>query len=1558
MERNITQSPLTEFLLTRILIGIFLLTCFAVPLRSQCSLDYSTTNNFCDLDSLYLHANPTGGTGPFTFLWETGETTQTISIPLAFGDYMVTMTDATGCVAIINCHIKPFPPVLYYPYNQNACEGDVVTLFLEWFRDSIPGATYLWSTGETTPTITLTNDLVWSVTVTDPNTGCEFIIPEGLFDFHETNKPEIVGPDILCNGQTVTLSVAGGPFGTIYWYPDDVYQPTLDVSAPGTYIVWASSVDAGYCWELDTIVIGTGDIEPPILDGPPELCSGQSGIVSVTNSNLYTQFSWSNGITTSSWNATSAGIYGVTVTNSNGCTASASITIDNNPGPQGVLTSSNATCGQSNGFIDLTMDPPTNYNYLWSNGMNTQDIGNLAPGSYSVTVTDAGGCTNVYTSSINDQPIAITINEVITPNTSCTQVNGAISLTISPAGAYTYAWSNGMASEDISGLAPGNYTVTVSTGVNCSASETYVVTDNSNAAEVSANVVPSTCGLLNGSITLVLNGGTGPFTYLWSNGNTGNQITDVAAGPYSVTVTGADGCATVYTDQVPDDIIQIEIASIVNSNTSCGNGNGSIELTVTPANSYLFAWSNGMNTEDIFNLNAGIYTVTVTLGNTCNQTADFTVNNENIPFSIGGTTSPNTSCQSSNGMIDLQISPAGTYTFAWSTGDDTEDIQSLTQGNYTVTVTNIDGCAITSVFTIVDQLPVIVLTGVTSPNTSCSNPNGTVDVSISPIGAYAYSWSNGSTNEDLSGLGQGSYSVTVTSADGCTSSGSFFIVDQTTLITVTGTSIANTSCLTPNGSIDITVNPIGGYVFNWSNGSTTEDLQNVGAGNYQVTVTDVNQCSTLASYTIDNNTSPVTWSAIIQNETCLSGNGAIDLVVTPANNTYQWSNGASTEDIQAIGFGDFIVTITNSNGCAYIDTFTVANDNSNFSTNGITTNNSSCVTPNGVIDLSISPAGQYTFNWSTGDNTEDLVSLLPGIYSVTITDVAQCASIASFTIDNNTIDPVIAEIITPAKCGSPNGAIDVSIGQTTGNSFLWSTGSSTEDLSNVAAGNYAITVTAPNGCSAVASFTVPDSSTAMTINAATTDVTNCTIANGAVDIQILPQGNYSYSWSNGSITEDLTAVGAGSYTITITDRFGCTATSSVIITDLSTAPLIAEVITPATCGKANGGIDIAITPSGPYTFNWSNGLSTEDITGILPGNYSVTVTAINGCSATANYTVTNQNSNFTIQAVTTDNSSCKVVNGSIDLSITPSGNYSFNWSSGATTEDIIQLSPGIYQVTVTDLSQCESTASFTILDITNPPTLTGEITQPKCGAQNGSINIDVLPVGQYGYAWSNNIRVEDLQNVSPGIYTVTVTDVNGCTASSAFTLNPSNAVGVQISANLSSPGENIYTCTLQINKPLTEILSIDWSPDAILSCQTNMCMEQTFTVVDEMEISVRVVDINGCEDNDVLMLRAQEIVDYEVYIPNVFTPDNSGTNDRFTIYGNEEIEEIELLEIFDRWGNKVWVNSHFPPNDENYGWDGMFRNELMNPAVFAYRALVRYSNGDVHPFKGDVTLVR
>ncbi|HUR29976.1 MAG TPA: hypothetical protein VMZ69_01020, partial [Saprospiraceae bacterium] len=262
------------------LLVILILILPHVKILSQCLVDYTTASYFCDLDSLQLTAVPVQGTAPYSFIWETGETTQTILIPLALGDYMLTMTDASGCTSIINCHIKPYPEVIYYPYAQSGCEGDSVTLFLEWFRDSLPGATYLWSTGATTPTILVTDDLTWSVTITDPANGCEFVIPPNLFDFHPTPPPSIVGPNMICGGETITLSVTGGPFGSVIWLLPGVWEAywgeTLDVTEPGMYIAWGSSPEAGYCWGKDTIFITEGTINPPLLTGPPELCTGQS----------------------------------------------------------------------------------------------------------------------------------------------------------------------------------------------------------------------------------------------------------------------------------------------------------------------------------------------------------------------------------------------------------------------------------------------------------------------------------------------------------------------------------------------------------------------------------------------------------------------------------------------------------------------------------------------------------------------------------------------------------------------------------------------------------------------------------------------------------------------------------------------------------------------------------------------------------------------------------------------------------------------------------------------------------------------------------------------------------------------------------------------------------------------------------------------------------------------------------------------------------------------------------------------------------------------------------
>ena len=1600
---------------------------------SQCEVDYTTYSYFCDLDSLILEAVPVSGAAPFTYIWETGETTQQIIIPLALGDYMLTMTDANGCTSIINCHIKPFPDVLYYPFNQNACEGDTVTLFLEWFRDSIPGATYLWSTGETTPTIQLTDDLVWSVTVTDPSNGCEFVIPPGLFEFHYTPYPEIVGSNILCNGQSTTLSVEGGPFGTIYWLPDGIYEPTLVVTEPGEYIVWTSSPTAGYCWHQDTIIITDGDINPPTLTGPPDLCDGQTGMVEVTNDALFETFLWATGETTPTITVDEPGTYTVTATNDQGCTASAQIVVGVGDGPDLDIIATAATCGESNGTIYVTALPPQTYTYQWSNGTNGPEINNAPPGTYSVTVTDPNGCTATGTEIIPDNPIVITINETITPNSSCTDWNGAINLFVNPNGQpFIYQWSNGATTEDVENLFPGSYSVTVTLGVNCIQTSDYLVEDISGAAEISHTLIPTTCGESNGTIQLQLTGGIGPFTYSWSNGETTDLLENIPAGNYSVTVTGSDGCISIENIQLPNEDPVIMITGNSTPNTSCNSANGEIDITVLPSEFYDFNWSNGSTSEDLINIPAGNYTVTVTLGNTCSQEANFTVINESIPFTVSGNTTPNFSCISPNGSIDLNLTPAGNYTYLWSNGAMSEDLQNLLEGSYTVTVTDDNGCNISSIFQVLNMVTAPVITGqvthntscdqangaidistfpsgsntyvwtngmitediqnlsggtygvtvtdangctasssfmiedsslvlnihaVPIHNTSCSSPNGSIDIIVTPAGTYSYLWSNGATTEDIQALTGGNYTLTITSIDGCSISSSFAIVDSITPILISGSVINNTSCQAGNGSVNLTINPAGTYTFLWSHGANTEDLQSLNAGAYIVTVTDQNGCSGTSTFIISNNTADPVITSIVGNEECNSGNGMIDLTTSPAGNIFLWSTGAATEDLSNLAAGSYTVTVTSLNGCIAIDTFLVQNASQNFSLNANVADNSSCTTPLGAIDLTITPQGTYTIIWSNGISGEDLTNLDAGIYTVTVTDNSGCSSTASFSVLNTSVPPIIDTTIMPASCGSSNGSISLSITPSNGNQFQWSTGFTGQSLENIPAGIYTVTVTSSGGCTAVGSFEVLDQNSNISIAGTIIDNTSCTSPNGSIVLDINPPGSYSYQWSTGSTNKDIANLIEGTYSVTVADGSGCNTSYVFNISNNTILPLISEIITPAVCGQNNGSVDISVQQTNNNSFLWSNGNISEDLINTFPGVYTVTVTSPQGCTTIATFNIPNQNSNFSLSTGITDDQSCISSTGAIDLTVIPGGSYTFTWSTGATTEDLQGLNSGIYTVTVTDALQCSTFESFIIENATTTPILSATLLGETCGLSDGMLDLTIVPSGGNQILWSNGAGSEDLDGVAAGQYSVTVTDINGCTNRADFIVPGTPGPEVVIDADLSGINQGgLVSCSLQLNLPLGAIESIQWSPDEMMSCHDILCMYQQFYISEQTQIFVMIVDTNGCTGQASLLVDIE--AEYRVYIPNVFTPNNDGPNDMFTIFTNEEVEEVVILQIFDRWGNMVFENQEFPPNEPNYGWDGIYKGKMMNPDVFAYRAVVKYSNGELHPYKGDVTLIR
>ncbi|HJW29921.1 MAG TPA: hypothetical protein VJ508_11850, partial [Saprospiraceae bacterium] len=1009
------------------------------------------------------------------------------------------------------------------------------------------------------------------------------------------------GPAVLCPGQNATLTAQENPGYYFLWNTGE-QTISIDISAPGLYSVTVSNF-AG-CFGTDTLEVLPGSA-PPEISAPMVLCNGQSGTIEITNSSSYTDFLWSTGETTSSIIINAPGTYSVTVTAIGGCTATGSVTV--NSGNSNITLDGNispvTSCVVQNGAVDITVTPSGTYSYTWSNGSSTQDISNLATGTYTVTVTDTGGCSS-SSSYIVDSNIVMPSTTSVLTSTTCDLNNGAVDLSVIPPGSYTFIWSNGAITEDLANIIAGSYTVTVtSTSSGCDVIASFTITNNNLTITISGNTIPLTsCSLPNGAIDITPSP-SGTYAYLWSNGGSTEDLSNLSTGSYTVTVsTGSCASSATY---IIDNNIVAPVPVVTPVAATCGQSNGAIDLNVTPAGAYSYIWSNGSTAEDLTSIPGGTYSVTVTSIDGCTATTSTTVPDISIPFVITGSSIPNTLCVGQNGAIDITVSPSGSYSFLWSNGATTEDLNALPPGSYSVTATLGLTCNTNDTFIVDNNIPAVAITGVITDNTSCSDPNGTIDITLDPTGSYTYAWSNGETTEDLQQLTGGFYSVTVTGNNGCTATSSFEIINTSSAYSITESILPNTSCTIPNGSIDLTVSPAGTYSFSWSTGASTEDLQNLPAGQYGVTVADINNCLIVASYAIEDALTYPQISALVTPSTCGNNNGAIDISVIPVSgNNFIWSNGSSAEDQTNLAAGNYSVTVTRSNGCMAVDSITVDNQQMNFTVSAVSMPNNSCVNPNGSIDLSVTPAGTYSFLWTNGNTNEDLLNMDAGIYAVTITDIFNCTTSDTFTISSSISSPLLSVAITPSVCGAQNGAIDLTISPPFNNAILWSTGAISEDLQNLGPGAYSVSVVDSSGCETLDTFSVPNLNNNFSLSALTVPNTSCSNPNGTIDLTVTPGGTYTYSWSNGAITEDLFSLATGSFTVTVTDSTQCLSTAVFDVLDNTLPITVASIITPSSCGQQNGMIDITPDPSIGNVFLWSNGEITEDLVNLLPGNYS------------------------------------------------------------------------------------------------------------------------------------------------------------------------------------------------------------------------------------------------------------------------------------------------------------------------------------------------------------------
>jgi len=1084
----------------------------------------------------------------------------------------------------------------------------------------------------------------------------------------------------------------------------------------------------------------------------------------------------------------SGDIVGNNIIDLQGCFAlSNTIVVMKNERPDVTINHVSTLCGDNNGSASASSSiGQAPFTYTWSNGTSGISINNLAAGEYTVTVSDANGCSNTESVNIEDSTSPTVF---ISPTgTTCGEDNGsAIASAINGTAPYIYAWSNGMSGTSINNLPSGNYLVTVTDTNGCTGTSTVSITP-SNAPESSTVGENTSCGEDNGSATASATGSQAPYTYIWNTGSTNINISDLSAGNYRVTVTDANGC-TDWADIDIDPSTSPE-ANATATPTTCGEDNGTATVETTSGISpYSYAWSNGSSEQNIAELAAGTYTVTVTDSEGCTTTASSTVGNSTSPEATTNTT--DTECGEDNGSATVNAtSGTAPYTYTWSNGSSSATIDNLSSGNYGVTVTDAAGCTTTSSASVGGSSNPTATTTVVS-NTSCGENNGAANVTATNGTApYSYAWSNGSTTTSISGLAAGTYTVTVTDAEGCTTTTTASI-NESTSPDANATSTA-TTCGEDNGTATVeTTSGISPYSYAWSNGSSEQNIAELAAGTYTVTVTDIEGCTTTASSTVGNSTSPEATTNNTDTE-CGEENGSATVNATSgtAPYTYTWSNGSSSATIDNLSSGNYGVTVTDAAGCTVTSTASIGGSSNPTATTTVVSN-TSCGENNGAANVTAANGtAPYSYAWSNGSTTTSISGLAAGTYTVTVTDAEGCTYTTTASINEST-SPEANATSTPTTCGEDNGTATVET--TSGISpytYAWSNGSSEQNIAELAAGTYTVTVTDSEGCVTTASSTVGNStSPEATTN---TTATECGEDNGSATVNATSgTAPYTYTWSNGSSSATINNLSSGNYGVTVTDAAGCTATSTSSIGGSSNPTATTTVVSNTSCGENNGAANVTATNgTAPYSYAWSNGSTTTSISGLAAGTYTVTVTDAEGCTSTSTASI-NESTSPEANASSTS-TTCGEDNGTAIVETTSGiSPYSYAWSNGSSEQNIAELAAGTYTVTVTDIEGCTTTASSTVGNSTSPEATTN-ITDTECGEDNGSATVNATSgTAPYSYTWSNGSSSATINNLSSGNYGVTVTDAAGCTVTSSASIGgSSNPTATTTVVSNTSCGEN------------------------------------------------------------------------------------------------------------------------------------------------------------------------
>ncbi|MFN3341755.1 MAG: gliding motility-associated C-terminal domain-containing protein [Flavobacteriales bacterium] len=1234
------------------------------------------------------------------------------------------------------------------------------------------------------------------------------------------------GTNALCNGgSTGTASanpVGQAPFN-YSWNSAPVQNSQTAITLPaGTYTV--TMTDASGCTATASYIV----TQPTALTGTLSqvnvtcngLCNGSITVNGAGGGTGALQYSINGGPfqASNTFNGLCAGAYTVIIRDANNCTRTLNATITQ---PAALTLAAGslvpATCGNPNGSVVLAAGGGT-VNYQFNIGGPNQASGTftgLAPNTYTATVTDQNGCTATTTFTIANQPGPVA-SIGTQSNVSCAGgVNGSVVINaVGGTGALTYDLNPGpapQASNTFTGLGAGAYTVIVADANGCSNTVNFTITQPTQLTFTSVSQNISCNGVCDGQITVTANNATPPYQYSSNGGLTfqaSNVLTGLCAGTINVVVRDANGClsnANVILTQ-PAALT----ATYTPTNPICqGICNGQIAVATSAGGTVPYQYSvdgGALQAGTTFTgMCGGNHTMVISDANGCQVTT--VVNLVDPPgYTVNTISSTSSNCGFNDGAFTVQASGGNApYTYNNITvgiSNATGIFPDLVAGAYEVVVTDALGCQEIQFIGVNDIQMNGLLLSTTDP--TCPGAcNGTVStIATSGFGTISYDLDNGMQSAfgsgDFSGICDGSHAITMTDQGFC-----IFVVPFTLVAPPSiqfTTAVTNTLC---NGGSDgiITFNaPSGGtppYQYSVDNGVTFQAgsvFTGLAAGTYNVVVRDGNNCTQTGTATIGQ-PNPLIISSSHTDLTCFGNNsGTLLIVGNGGTGAIQYSNNGgatfgATFSFFGLAAGVYNIAIQDANGCIVNSTATIVEPPLLTATYATTPAlcNTSC---DGTIQVNANGGtAPYLYSSNNGvvfQTASLLENLCAGSYQVQVVDDNGCL-VGSNQLITEPTAVAFTTAITPSTCGNPNGSIVINANGGNG-TFLYSidngiTFQVPNTFNGLAAGIYNVVVEDGNGCQEIATADVQNQSSPVINALFTTDLLCNAVCNGQLNVTATG-GTGALNFDIGGATQAggiFASLCAGNYTVTVTDANGCTASQNATITE---PPVLTLASTPTdlNCFGDNSG-EISLVAAGgvtPYLYSYDNGATQSSFstqTGFAAGNYTTIVTDANGCQTTSPVVVA-QPTQMTITNQNTVNASCfGVCDGEVSITIsggTTAGFYTHQWANGIggpNQNTVLGLCAGSYSVTVVDDNACSIDALFNVTQPVAVVVSSFTATNPTCaGSCDGQLTAIGVNVVDYSIDGVNFQVSPTFTGLCSGVYTLTGRDINGCTVSLTATL--------------------------------------------------------------------------------------------------------------------------------------------------------------------------------------------